>query len=139
MDFRMKLDRPHFFRWILNPGESVGRASHERKPLGKLFRFVTVRHPDGKHFGKTFEKLRVRDFFYGRMAIFALRAGAHFYAQSMHHEVEAIADAEHRLSHGEHAGVRLWSVGIVNRRRPSRQNDSDGRIRIDLLEGCRAW
>src|SRR5579862_783353 len=68
------------------------------------------------------------------VAILALVGGADLSAQLVHHELEAIADAEHGQTHVQYAFVGRGSVGIVDRRWSARQHDARGRIALDFVE-----
>ena len=56
----------------------------------------------------------------------------------MNHELQSIADAEHRHAQFEHARVGRRSVLVIHRPRRSRKNDPDGGIAFDLVKFSRA-
>src|SRR4051794_5007133 len=62
------------------------------------------------------------------MAVLALVGGAHFSAESVHHELQSVADAEYGQSQLENFGIGGRSVGIVDRRWASGKNDADGGV-----------
>ena len=60
------------------------------------------------------------------VAVLALVGGAHLAAQLVDHELQAVADAQHRQSEMQHALVRRRRVGVVDGGRPARQDDARG-------------
>ncbi len=93
--FGMELHRPHLSLGCFDGGHRTGRAGHQVEAGGQFYRFIAVRHPDGKFCGEAFEKTRaVLDFDVG-MAVLAFVGGAHFAAESVHHELQSVADAQH--------------------------------------------
>jgi hypothetical protein len=52
----------------------------------------------------------------------------------MRDEVETITNTEHRQTKGQHAVIGRRSVMIVNRRRPSAQNNADRPVAFDLIQ-----
>ena len=85
------------------------------KPGGQFYRFVAVRHPDGKSRGEAFEKTRaVLDLHVG-VTVLALVGGPHFTAQGVNHELQSVADAQHRQAQLEDARVGGRRVGVIDR------------------------
>ena len=68
------------------------------------------------------------------VTVLALVSGAHLAAQLVHHELQAVADAQHRHAKMEHALVRRRRVGVIDRRRPARQHDARGMIALNFIE-----
>ena len=101
---------------------------------GQFHRFVAVRHPDGKFCGQAFEKPgAVLDFHVG-MAVLALVGGAHLAAERVHHELQSVADAEHRQAQLKHARIRRRRVGVIHRRRPAGKNDAHRRVAANFFQ-----
>ena len=68
------------------------------------------------------------------VSVLALVGGAHFAAQLVHHELQAVADAEHRQSEMQDAVVGRRRVGVIDRRWPARQYDARRMIALDLVQ-----
>ncbi len=107
------------------------------KPGGSSMRLVAVRHPHRQRTLQSLEQRRVNrraQQFHLRVAVLALVGGAHFAAQLVHHELQAVTDAQHRQSEMQDALVRRRRVGVVDGRRPARQHDARGRVALDFVE-----
>ena len=96
---------------------------------------VAVRHPHRQRALQALEQRRVvaqqLDL---RVAVLALVGGAHLAAQLVHHELQAVADAQHRQSKMQHALVGRRRIGVIDRRRPAGQHDARGMVALDFLE-----
>ena len=60
VDFGMELHRPHLSLGSFDGGHRTGRTGHQVEAGGQFYRFVAVRHPDGKFCGEAFEKAASR-------------------------------------------------------------------------------
>ena len=76
----------------------------------------------------------VFDVYFG-VPVFALGSRAHLAAQVVHDEMEAVADAQNRHVKFQHARVGDGGVIVVNRRRTTRKNNSQGMQGLDFGEG----
>ena len=68
------------------------------------------------------------------VAVLALVGGAHLAAQLVHHELQAVADAQHRQSEMQDALVGRRRIGVIHGRRPARQHNARGRVALDFVE-----
>ena len=68
------------------------------------------------------------------MAVLAFVGRAHFAAQLVDHELQAVADAEHRQSEMQHLLVGRWRVGVIDGRRTAGQDDARGVIALDFFQ-----
>ncbi len=136
MHFGMKLHRVIFLRGVLDGGDRVGGAADQLEAGRKLHGLVAVRHPDCQWPLQTFEQRGIAaEQFHLRVAVLALVGGAHFAAQLVHHELQAVADAQHRQSEVQDALVRWRRIGVVDGRRPAGQHDAGRMIAFDFVEG----
>ncbi len=103
------------------------RNSNAAKAGGQFQRFVAVAHPHLQGGRQVGEERRggVFDGDFG-VAVLALGRGAHFAAEVMNDELQAVADAENRHAELKHSRVGRGRVGIVDRRRSAGKNDADG-------------
>ena len=69
-----------------------------------------------------------------RMAVLALGGRPNFAAERVHHELQPIANAEHRQPELKHPLVGQRRVFVIHRRRPARQNNSYRRIAADFFQ-----
>jgi hypothetical protein len=69
------------------------------------------------------------------VTVLPLVSRAYLSAEGMNHELQAIADAQHRQSKTEHALVRDRSVRVVHGAGTARENYSYGRVAADLFQG----
>ena len=113
--FGMKLHRPHLALGSLDGGHGTGRTGHQVEAGGQFYRFVAVRHPDGKSGGKAFEEARTVLDLHVRVAVLAFVRGAHFAAEGVHHELQSVADTEHGQAQLEHARVGGRRIRVVDR------------------------
>lgn len=67
-----------------------------------------------------------------RVPIFAMFRRAHFSSQRMNHELQSVADAEHRYSQLKYTRIGYGRVFVVNRARATGKNDAD-RMLISYL------
>ena len=58
------------------------------------------------------------------MAILALLSSAYFSAQLMNHELQPVADTQHRDAELEYTRISRRSVRVVNRARATGENDA---------------
>ena len=85
------------------------------KTGGQFYRFVAVRHPDGKSGGEAFKKTRaVLDLNVG-VTVLALVRGPHFAAQGVHHELQPVADTKNRQAQLEHTRVGGRRISVIHR------------------------
>ncbi len=68
------------------------------------------------------------------MAVLALVRGLHLAAERVHHELQSIADAQHRQPHAEDARVHGGRVFVIDRRRPTGQDDADRRVAANFIQ-----
>ena len=68
------------------------------------------------------------------VAVLAFVGRADFAAQLVHHELQAVADAEHRQAEMQHAVVGGRRVGVVDRGRAAGQDDARGRVALDFVQ-----
>ena len=64
--------------------------------------------------------------------VLALAGRAHFSAEVVGEELQAVADAEDRQAHGEQGGVRDRGVRVVDRTGAAGKNQPDGMMGADL-------
>ena len=128
MDFGMELHCVILLRGILDGGDGVRGLGDQLEAGREFIGFVAVRHPDRQ---RPFEALEQRgrrgQQFDLRVAVLALVGRANFAAQLVHHELQAVADAQYGQAEMQHAIVGRRRVGVVDRRRPARQDDARGR------------
>ena len=72
------------------------------------------------------------------MAVFPLLGGTNFSSQSVHHELQAVADAEHGKAKLEDARVRRGSIFVVDRPWSSRKHYAHGSAVFYLRQRGRA-
>ena len=93
----MELDRVQALLGVLcRSYRAVDRVSSDLKAGRCLLNIVVVAHPangGGLHIG---EHLAVRVHEHLSLAVLALRCAADMAAQQMHHQLAAVADAQHR-------------------------------------------
>src|SRR5580704_19759627 len=135
----MELHRIPLLRRILDSSYCIRRGGNQLEAGGELKRFIAVRHPDRHRALQALKKLRVvaQQLYFG-MAVFALVGRADFSSQLVDHELQAVADAEDRQAKVQHLLVGGRGVGIVDGRRPTRQNNARGTIALDFFELGRA-
>src|SRR5438477_13042610 len=93
-----------------------------------------MRHPNRHDFGQTLKEAgAVLKLDFG-VAVLTLVGGANLASQRMHHELQAVADAEHRQTKIKDllAGVRR--AGIVDRARASGKHNAARRVAANLVE-----
>ena len=73
------------------------------------------------------------------MAVLAFVGSAHFAAERVHHQLQAIANAEHGQAQAEHARVGERGVAVVDGAGAPGENDSDRRKAADFVESGGAW
>ena len=93
-----------------------------------------MRHPYRHHFGQAFEQARSIEQFDFGLTILALFRRSDFAAQHVYHELQAIADPEHRYAEIENPLVGDRGILVVNRRRAAGQHDAYRRIAADFLQ-----
>ena len=133
-DLGVELDAEEAAVQVLHGGELgvVGfRAGLEA--FGQARDLVAVGHP---HLGLGGDVLEER----GRggrgddgLAVFAGVAVRHFAAERLDHELEAVADAQHRDAEFEDGRIAFRRVGLVYARGAAAQDDARGRGGADLL------
>src|SRR5215467_7104014 len=74
-----------------------------------------------------------------RMSVLAFGGGAHLAAQMMRNELQAIADAEHRLAEAQQRRVGTRRVGVIDRAGSTRKNDAERFVAFNFCKLCRAW
>ena len=119
---------------------ALGELRYQMEAGGQFYRLVAVGHPDRKFCREAVEEAAaIFDFDIG-MAVLALVGGAYFSAESVHHELQSVADAEHGQAQLKHSGIGGRSVGVVDRRRAAGKNDSDWGVAFNFFERwrCRA-
>ena len=139
MNLGMKLHGIPLLRRILDRGHRIRCLADQLEARRQLQRLVAVRHPHRQRTLQAFEQRRVvAQQLNLRVAVLALVGGADFAAQLVHHELQAVADAQHRQSKMQDALVGRRRVGVIDGRRPARQHDARRRIALDLVERCGA-
>src|SRR5215469_10715638 len=138
MHLRVKLHRIPLFRDVLNARDGVVRLRHQLEARRQFERFVAMRHPDGESLGETLEQNRIRDDIDFGGAVLALVGRAHLSAERVHHELQAVTDAEDRQTEIEQVPIGGWGVFVVDGPRSTRQDNADGIVALDLRELCRA-
>ena len=135
MHLGMKLHRPHFPLSVFDGGNRVGSFRRQPETRRQLFRRVAMRHPDREPLGQSVKKLRGAfldlDF---SVAVLALSRGTHLPAERIHHELQTVADTEHRNAEIEDTLVGQWSILVVHRRRPARQNNPHRRVAANFFQ-----
>ena len=139
MHFRMELHRIPFLGNILNAGDGVVGLGHELKAGRQLQSFIPVRHPHGQLFRHALKQHRRRDHIHFRVPVFALLRGTHLPPQRVHHELQAVADAQHWDAELEHTCVRGRRIFVVHRPGRARKNDSHRPIALDLGQLGVTW
>jgi hypothetical protein len=131
----MKLHRPHFSLSVFDGGNRVGSFRRQPETRRQFFRRVAMRHPDREQLGQSLKKLRVKflDLNF-RVSILAFRGRPHLAAERVHHELQSVADAEHRDAEIEDTLVGQRRIFVVHRRRPARQNDSHRRVAANFFQ-----
>ena len=130
----MELDAEEIAGDVLDGGElGVVGFRARREAFGQARDLVAVGHPHLRLGGQVLEERgRGRDGDDG-LAVFAGVAVGHFAAERFDHELEAVADAEHRDAELEDAGVAFRRVGLVHARRAAAQDDARGGRLADFL------
>ncbi len=122
--FGMELDAEQAARVVFHrrdsAGGSFGRDAEARRDPGH---YVTMAHPDLLLAGGALEQRagvgRMRQ---QRQSIFAFVSGCYDAAESLRHQLLAIADAEHRDAQSEDARVDRGRACVVDTRRSARDD-----------------
>src|SRR5260221_5492905 len=134
VNFRMELHGPYAAGFVLHRGQSGAAPGNDAEAAGQFKGLVAMGHPNVQGRRQIFEQPRLpadRDF---RVSILAPGAGTDLAAELVGDEVQSVADAEHRKTQGEDAVVGGRSVVVIDRRRPSTQNDARRTIALDFVK-----
>ena len=133
-DLGVELDAEEAAVEVLHGGElGVVGLRARLEALGQARDLVAVGHP---HLGLGGDVLEERRGCRGGddgLAIFAGVAVRHFTAERLDHELEAVADAQHRDAEAEDGGVAFRGVRLVDARGAAAQDDARGRGGADLF------
>ena len=131
----MELDGEILLRRVLNGGDGVRGLADQLEAGRQLDGFVAMRHPHRQRPAQALEQRSVvaQQFHLG-VTVLALVSGAHLAAQLVHHELQAVTDAQHRHAEMQDSLVRRRRIGVIDRRRPARQHDAGGMIALDFIE-----
>ncbi len=133
--FGMELHGVPLLRRVLDGSHRIRRFGDQLEAGGELQSFIAVRHPNRYRTFQALEELRVAaQQLHLRMAVLALVGRPHFAAQLVDHELQAVTDAKHGQPQVQHLLVGGRGVGIIDGRRPPRQNDARGTIALDFFE-----
>ena len=135
VDFGVELDGPNIPRRVGDAGYGVGGFGGEMEARRESLGAVAVGHPGGHGGGEFGEKGIGFEQIYFGVAIFAFIGGADSSAEVMDDVLESIADAEDGEAESEDGGIGRWGVGVVDRAGASGENDSDGMVRLDFVDG----
>src|ERR1700722_8415303 len=134
----MELHGLPVFRDILDCGNSMGGFGRQLKPGRQFESFIAVRHPHRLTLREAAEKFALRDDVYFRVAILALLRGPNFAAKGVHHELQAVTNAEDGQPKLEDTGIGGRSIFVVDRPWSARKNNADRCVALDLGESSRA-
>ena len=125
----------YFFAGFWMAATAFSLLAISSKPGGSCFGFVAVRHPDRQRAFETFEQRRVgmQQVDLG-VAVLALVAGHDFAAQLVRHELQAVADAEHRQAEMQHALVGGRRIGVIDRAWASGEDDAGGIVLLNFFQ-----
>ena len=130
--FRMELDRVQALLGVLcRSYRAVDRVSSDLKAGRCLLNIVVVAHPadgGGLHIG---EHLAVRVHEHLSLAVLALRCAADMAAQQMHHQLAAVADAQHRHTPVEDLRVDRGGIFQINAVGATGKDDTLGILCLD--------
>ena len=139
VDFGVELDGPDPAFLVRDCRECVGRDRGAPKPGGEFQGFVAVAHPYLDGSGQAFEELDggvlERDL---GVAVFALGGRADLSAEMVDDEVQSVADAEGGQVELEKRGVGFRSVGIVDGRWATGEDDAERLVGFNFRDGRRA-
>ena len=90
------------------------------------FSMVTMRHPDIESLRQTVEQRRFGDDFDLGMTVLARGCRSHATTEVVHHDLQAVADAERRQTGFEHLCVSLRRALVVDARGSAREDDALG-------------
>ena len=137
--FGMELHGVILLRGILDGRHRIRCLANQLEAGRKLHRLVAVRHPNRQWTMQALEQWRIaaQQLDLG-MTVLALVGSAHFAAQLVHHELQSVADSQHRQTKTQHALVRRRRIGIIYRRRSTRQHNARGVVALDFFQGSRA-
>ena len=128
----MELDRVQALLSVLcRSYRTVDRVSSDLKAGRCLLNIVVVAHPangGGLHIG---EHLAVRVHEHLSLAVLALRCAADMAAQQMHHQLAAVADAQHRHTPVEDLRVDRGGILQINAVGATGKDDALGVLRLD--------
>ena len=120
---------------VFDGGDRGGGFADQLEALRQLQRFIAMRHPDAHLGGQCLKQRRVVAEAHLGVAVFALYARAHFAAEFVGNELQAVADAEHGHAERKHALVGRRRIGVVNRAWTAGKNDADRVIVLDFRQG----
>ncbi len=132
--FRMELHRKPLLRHILNSRDRMSGLGSQLKARRQLQRFVPMRHPNRLPFRQALKQHRLGDDVNLRVPVLSLVRWPHFAAESMHHELQAVADAEHGQPQSENLRIRRWRIFVVDRPRRPREHNAGGRVALQLIK-----
>jgi hypothetical protein len=130
----MKLHRPDPLFQVLYAGDCIGRLRHQFESWCELQRLVAVRHPDIELTGQVLEQRRAIQHLHLGVSILALVGRAHFAAQLMSDELQAVANSQHRDAEGKHAIVGHGSILVIDGTRPAAKDNAHGTVAADLFQ-----
>ena len=130
--FRVELDRVQaLFLVLCRSYRAVDRVGSDLEARGCLLNVVVVAHPaDGG-------RLNIREHFavivheHLRLAVLTLRCTADVTAQQMHHQLAAIADAQHRHTPGKDLRVDRGRILQINTVGATGEDDALGVLCLD--------
>ena len=135
-DFRVELKTVDRQRVVPDGCQrACGRAGQRPKIGRDLVDLVAVAHPDlgmGRHTGEDRVGLQ---HLAGGAAVFAGLCPADLAAEGVAGQLHAVADAEHRDAEPEDAGIAPRGAGLVDTRRPTREDDALRVQRLDAVRG----
>ena len=111
---------------------AVGRVRHDLEAGGLLFNVIVVAHPADVARGQAVKQRAGGVEVDKRFAVFPLRRFADHAAQHVHHELAAVADAQHRHAPGVDGRVDGGRIGQIGAVGAAREDDALGVFGLDL-------
>ena len=132
----MELDAVEFLFLILHGSNGAFfRGGNDGKAFRGLFRIVLMAHPAHIVLFQTGEETGFIVQHYSGLAVFPAAGMGHHTAQSLGHELVAVADAQDRDAHFENPFIHAGGIFRIDTVGTAGQDDGLGILGFDLVQG----